>query len=78
MPKTTYSSKKLRNIGGIKPNRAKKNKYLGNLNFKAMEKLKFLTISIKKVFNYLWQTFIKVPILKHFNLKSHIQIKIDI
>ena len=47
-------------------------------NIRAMKKPNFLTPNTKKVFNYLQLAFIKAPILWHFDLKSHIQIKIDI
>ena len=41
-------------------------------NIKAIKKLTFLNPNAKKIFNYLKQTFIKGPILQHFDLKSHI------
>ena len=38
----------------------------------------FLTPNAKKAFNYLRLGFIKVPILRHFDLESHIRIQTDI
>ena len=46
-------------------------------NIGATEELNFLTPNAKKIFNYLQLAFIKTPILRHFDLKSHIQIKTD-
>ena len=37
----------------------------------------FLTPNTKKVFNHLRLAFIKAPILRHFDLESHIRIEID-
>ena len=39
------------------------------------EKPKFLTSEAKQAFNRLKQAFTKVPILQHFDLKSHIRIE---
>ena len=47
------------------------------LNIGAMREPNFLTSNTKKVFNHLQLAFIKAPILQHFDLKSHIQIKIN-
>ena len=44
----------------------------------AIEEFIFLIFNIKKILNYLKQAFIKVPILQHFDLKSHIWIATDI
>ena len=43
----------------------------------AIEKPNFLTPNVKKTFNQLRQAFIKAPILRHFDLESHIRIKTD-
>ena len=40
-----------------------------------MGKPNFLTPDANKAFNYLWLAFIKALILRHFDLKSHIQIE---
>ncbi len=37
----------------------------------------FLTFGARKVFTKLRQAFVKAPILNHFNLVRHIQIKTD-
>ena len=44
-------------------------------NIGAIEESNFLTPNAKKAFNHLRVAFIKAPILRHFNLGSHIQIK---
>ena len=41
-------------------------------NIEAMVKPNFLTPDAKKVFNYLRLAFIEAPILRHFDLESHI------
>ena len=46
-------------------------------NIGATGKPNFLTPNAKKVFNHLWRAFIKAPILRHFDLKSHIRIETD-
>ena len=46
-------------------------------NIRAKKKFVFLTPNAEKAFNYLWLTFIKAQISQHFNLESHIYIKID-
>ena len=46
-------------------------------NIEATRKPNFLTFDAKKAFNHLRLVFIKVPILQHFDLKSHIRIEID-
>ena len=38
----------------------------------------FLTSDAKKAFNHLWLAFIEAPILRHFDLKSHIRIETDV
>ena len=48
------------------------------LNIGAIGEPNFLTLNAKKAFNYLRLVFIKVLILRHFDLKSHIRIKIDV
>ena len=48
-------------------------------NFDTIEtKSKFLIPNAKTAFNCLWLAFIKAPIFSHFDLKCHIQIKIDV
>ena len=47
-------------------------------NIQATKKPNFLTSNAKKAFNHLRLTFINVPILQYFDLKSHIQIVIDV
>ena len=47
------------------------------LNIEAIEEPTFLTLNIKKVFNQLRLAFIKAPIFRHFDLKSHICIETD-
>ena len=37
----------------------------------------FLTPNAKKAFNHLWLAFIEAPILRHFDLESHIRIETD-
>ena len=46
-------------------------------NIGAIRKPSFLNSDAKKVFNHLRLAFIKVPILQHFDLKSHIRIETD-
>ena len=46
-------------------------------NIGAMGEPNFLTFDAKKAFNHLRLAFIKTPILQHFDLESHIQIKTD-
>ena len=46
-------------------------------NIWAMRKSIFQTFNAKKTFNHLKQAFIKALILWHFDLKSHIWIKIE-
>ena len=93
MLKTTGSSKKSapkafraddnKVVGG---NNSKANKTIRNLsrksthmpNIRATGEPNFLTPDAKKTFNYLGLAFIKAPILWHFDLESHIQIKIDV
>lgn len=50
---TTSSFNEFINIGDVKPNEIKRNKQSKNLSVKAIEKLQFLTPSIKKIFNRL-------------------------
>ena len=45
------------------------------LNIRAIREPNLLTSDAKKAFNYLGLTFIKAPILRHFDPKSHIQIE---
>ena len=47
------------------------------LNLKAIKKPNFLTSYNKNAFNHLQLAFIKALITWHFDLKSHIQIKIN-
>ena len=47
-------------------------------NIKATGKSNFLTSDAKKVFNHLQLAFIKSPILRHFDLESHIRIETDV
>ena len=47
-------------------------------NIRAMGQSNSLTPNAKKAFNYLKLAFIKAPILRHFDLESHIQIKTDV
>ena len=58
-----------------------KNNKSGNLihipNIGAMGKPTFLNLNAKRVFNHLWLAFIKALISQHFDLESHIWIKID-
>ena len=56
-----------------------KNKKFGNQTLiRAIKKFIFLISNIKKFFKYLKQVFIKALILKHFDLKSYIQIETNI
>ena len=55
----------------------KKSKNLTYINIGATRKLNFLTPNAKKAFNQLRLIFIKAPILRHFDLESHIRIKTD-
>ena len=43
----------------------------------ARRELNFLNPEAKKAFNHLQLAFIKAPILRHFDLESHIQIETD-
>ena len=43
----------------------------------AMRETIFLILGIKEAFKQLKQAFTKVPILRHFDLECHIQIKTD-
>ena len=47
-------------------------------NIKAMRKPNFLISDAKKAFNHLRLAFIKAPILRHFDLESHIRIETDV
>ena len=47
-------------------------------NIKATGEPNFLTPNAKKAFNHLRLAFIEAPILQHFDLESHIQIKTNI
>ena len=38
----------------------------------------FLTVNAKKTFTKLRQTFVKAPILNHFDLEHYIQIETDV
>ena len=44
-------------------------------NIEAIGETMFLTPGAKEAFNFLRQVFIKAPILRHFDLKSYIQIE---
>ena len=46
-------------------------------NIKATREPNFLTPNAKKALNHLRLAFIKAPILRHFDLKSHIRIETD-
>ena len=46
-------------------------------NIGTMGEPNFLTPDATKAFNYLRLAFIKAPILRHFDLESHIRIKTD-
>ena len=46
-------------------------------NIGAMGEPNFLNFNAKKAFNHLRLAFIKAPILRHFDLKSHIRIETD-
>ena len=46
-------------------------------NIGTTRELNFLTLDVKKAFNYLQLAFIKAPIFWHFDPKSHIWIKTD-
>ena len=59
-----------------KNNKSKNSMRMPNIG--AIEKPNFLTPNAKKAFNHLQLAFIKAPILQHFDLKSHIQIEINI
>lgn len=59
MLKVTGLSKKLINIIIIKTNKNNKNKLTENFSLEAITNLNFRTLSNKKVFNCLRQTFIK-------------------
>ena len=93
MLKTTKSSKKLAlkafradDNKIVVSDGGRTNKTIRNLsknltyisNIRIIEEFIFLTPNSKKTFNYLQLAFIKAPILRHFDLKNHIQIEIDI
>ena len=46
-------------------------------NVKTIGESNFLTYNAKKIFNYLWLTFIKALILQPFDLENHIRIETD-
>ena len=48
------------------------------LNIGLIEESNFLILDAIKAFNHLRLAFIKILILRYFDLKSHIQIKIDV
>ena len=58
---------------------SKKLPKIGNLPISSIKKVRpnFLTSKTKVAFNHLWLAFTKAPILWYFDLKYHIQIKID-
>ena len=56
----------------------KSRKLMHMLNIGAIEKSNFLTPNAKKVLNHLRLAFIKAPILRHFDLESHIRIKTNV
>ena len=56
----------------------KSKKLMHMLNIGAMRKPNFLIFNAKKTFNHLWLAFIKALIFRHFDLKSHIQIKTNV
>ena len=56
-------------------NSSRKSTHVPNIG--ATKKPNFLTPDTKKAFNHLRLAFIKAPILQHFDLESHIRIKID-
>ena len=64
-------------VDSFKSKNKKSKKLTRMLNIKAIGKPNFLTLNARKIFNYLRLVFIKAPILRHFDLKSHIQIKTD-
>ena len=47
-------------------------------NIRATGESNFLTPNAKETFNHLRLAFIKAPIFQYFNLKSYIQIEIDL
>ena len=56
-------------------NLSKNNKFRNSMrvsNIRATREPNFLTSNAKKAFNHLRLAFIEAPILRHFNLKSHI------
>ena len=65
----------------LSKSRKSKNNKSGNLTcvptIRATGEPIFLTSNAKEVFNYLRQAFIKAPILRHFDLESHIRIETD-
>ena len=48
------------------------------LNIGAIGEPNFLTLNAKKAFNHLRLAFIKAPILRHFDPKSHIRIETNV
>ena len=66
--------------GGSRANETVRNsskKLTRMLNIGGTGEPNFLTPNAKKTFNYLRLTFIKAPILQHFDPESHIQIETD-
>ena len=55
-----------------KNNKSRKSIHMPNIE--VIRESNFLTPDAKKVFNQLRLAFIKAPILKHFDLESHIRI----
>ena len=81
LKKFKADNNKIVDDGSSKVNETVKNssrKLMRLPNIRTTGKPNFLTPNAKKAFNYLWLAFIKALIFQHFDLKSHIWIKIDI
>ena len=63
-------------LSKFKNKKFKKLIYMSNVG--AIEEPNFLTLDAKKAFNHLQLTFIKAPILRHFDPKCYIQIETDV
>ena len=64
-------------VRGVGSRRVNKTVSIREQNIGAIGEPLLLTPVTRKAFNQLRQAFIKTPILRHFDLESHIRIKTD-
>lgn len=65
------------NVDIVKSNITKKDYQSRKLSFGKANKLQFFTSNCKKLFNCLWQLFIKISIFSHFDPEIPTQIEND-